>query len=47
MEKTPDMLIKNAAKGMYHAKSNGRNNFELFYEGLSSSKSIEKNGSRK
>lgn len=30
----PDLLIKNAAKGMYKAKSNGRNNFELFDEGL-------------
>ena len=28
-----DQLIKNAAKGMYKAKSNGRNNFELFDEG--------------
>lgn len=30
----PDVLIKNAAKGMYRAKSNGRNNFELFDEEL-------------
>lgn len=30
----PDLLVKNAAKGMYHAKSNGRNNFELYFEEL-------------
>ena len=30
----PDALIKNAAKGMYRAKSNGRNNFELYDEEL-------------
>ena len=30
----PDSLIKNAAKGMNKAKSNGRNNFELYDEKL-------------
>ena len=34
MGKIQIVLIKNAAKGMYKAKSNGRNNFELYDEGL-------------
>ena len=29
-----DVLIKNALKGMYKVKDNGRNNFEVYYEGL-------------
>ena len=32
----PDLLIKNAAKGMNKAKSTGRNNFELYVEELHS-----------